>query len=1348
MAPTQPFPRVTRTSRLDAFLRRLANSCILLMGLVLLSSSAAHAQGGVPLVTVATDQSSLNLSNQFGIPAGTAINQAGDFAFVGNGDTALFLRAAGASTATRLLQIDDELPGFPGPQILSFLPELAINSSRKLFFGVTTRGGDNEFHSALLIYDGTNYHTVVSSGDIAPGSSGGATYGFNLIPGSIDDSGDVNFAAVPTGTGSTTFYIFLSGSPAAVRIAGLNDTPPAACTWCVPSTGSLENFFTGVPSGSVIFGSSFVPGLNSHGQMLLKLWGGLFIGSKDGLSLAPMASTGVCSPQPVTTGTTSLATPGINGFLNDNGVVAFTNPSSSGSAAICIAPAGGGSPGPAITAADSAPASIGGTITSPVALGFDDSGDIVFQSPISGSNLTTFALLRYHPSNVPTDVVAYNCEQAPGTNGSFFSLFPSSIPWSPGVICSSLASAFRGVSVANDGSVSFNGSLSSGGSGIYRLKPGATAPEFISLDSSGASTLPIGVISGGIGVGVTIISPNIFSMTGQTKILNNDSVFFSSYLTGGAADFAVSLGTPGSVQSLMSTADLLPSGARTLLGSAPPQAAGHFVAFTAQPAAGRINLLESDLTSGAITRVVSDNDPGFATAGGLAGNTVLAPNFFLNESGQVAFEAVGANTLISGIGVISFGLGSVNSAWLGFNSTCGTIYVWSPSGGLTKVVAAGDAAPNSTLKFSCVTLNSGPPSPLNSSGQLAFTSPSPFGPPLPCSLCDPFNPATGVNGVFLYTPGGTISEIAAANDTLPGQTQATTFVPNLSVPVNSPGQVAFGAQLETTSQGFFLRNADATQKVVENGDTIPGSSATFGFPHFISGLTDSGNLAFTAATSAAADGLFLAPAGGAIQTLALDGGAAPVPGGGTFSLTPGALVASTNPTSVTLSAGINLLKNFAVINGESDVAFSANIVSGSTNSGYFRVLHSGPAAGVPQAVVLQGQAAPGGGTFTAIPFASTPAILIAGMQDPDFALGPDGALAFVNEFTGGPGGILAEGMFVARPDGTLVKVAATGDVLPGGGVLAGLSMSPKLAAGDAGKFGFAAAIVGGTARRAVLVTKMPPGTATATTTLNPLQSPAVAQQPVMLTATVTCTTAGAGPPTGTVIFFDNGISLGTSTLNSSGQATLTTSSLVAGQDSLVAQYDGDTNFAPGNSTPLAVVVAGFAPPPANLTVTPGQNLVIPLTVFAPAGSTMSFTLSCSGLPANTACKFDMNPVAPGPNGTTVHLTLSTMASSKLSPVGPRNGHPALPGFGLATLLAALFAAGALVWRQEPRWRLVPCACLATFALALAIGGCGASASVPMSCSCVPGTPAGATTFTVIGTSGATTISAAMNVTVQ
>jgi hypothetical protein len=340
-------------------------------------------------------------------------------------------------------------------------------------------------------------------------------------------------------------------------------------------------------------------------------------------------------------------------------------------------------------------------------------------------------------------------------------------------------------------------------------------------------------------------------------------------------------------------------------------------------------------------------------------------------------------------------------------------------------------------------------------------------------------------------------------------------------------------------------------------------------------------------------------------------------------------------------------------------------------------------------------------------------------------------------------------MFVARPDGSLLKVAATGDSLPGGGVLAGLSISPKLAAGNAGRFAFLAAIAGGTARRAVFVTAIPLGTASTATTLSPLQSVAIEQQPVILAATVTSATAGN--PSGAVAFFANGISLGTGSLNSSGQATLTTSSLAAGQESIVAQYAGDSNFASGNSSPLDVVVAGFAASPANLNVTRGQSLNIPLTLYAPAGSNMSFMLSCSGLPANAACKFDMNPAVPGPNGTTVNITFTTMASSKLPGLPAHKDPAALRGFELIALLAALFAVAALHWRRAPRWRLVSCASLATFALALVIGGCGASSyssNTPVTPAGSPGTPAGLAAFTVTGTSGATTISTVVNVTVK
>jgi hypothetical protein len=94
-----------------------------------------------------------------------------------------------------------------------------------------------------------------------------------------------------------------------------------------------------------------------------------------------------------------------------------------------------------------------------------------------------------------------------------------------------------------------------------------------------------------------------------------------------------------------------------------------------------------------------------------------------------------------------------------------------------------------------------------------------------------------------------------------------------------------------------------------------------------------------------------------------------------------------------------------------------------------------------------------------------------------------------------------------------------------------------------------------------------------TTTLSSSANPSYVGQPVTLTATVT-PTSGTGTPTGTVTFSQGTTSLGTATLNSSGQATITTSALAPGADPITASYSGDTNFAPSTSSTLTQTVTG------------------------------------------------------------------------------------------------------------------------------------------------------------------------------
>ena len=83
-----------------------------------------------------------------------------------------------------------------------------------------------------------------------------------------------------------------------------------------------------------------------------------------------------------------------------------------------------------------------------------------------------------------------------------------------------------------------------------------------------------------------------------------------------------------------------------------------------------------------------------------------------------------------------------------------------------------------------------------------------------------------------------------------------------------------------------------------------------------------------------------------------------------------------------------------------------------------------------------------------------------------------------------------------------------------------------------------------------------------------------------LPLTFTATVAGSAP-TGNVSFYAGATLLGTSALNGSYQASLTTSSLAAGSNNITARYAGDTNNFTSTSAALAIQVqGGITPPPA------------------------------------------------------------------------------------------------------------------------------------------------------------------------
>ncbi|HEY5331237.1 MAG TPA: Ig-like domain repeat protein [Acidobacteriaceae bacterium] len=140
------------------------------------------------------------------------------------------------------------------------------------------------------------------------------------------------------------------------------------------------------------------------------------------------------------------------------------------------------------------------------------------------------------------------------------------------------------------------------------------------------------------------------------------------------------------------------------------------------------------------------------------------------------------------------------------------------------------------------------------------------------------------------------------------------------------------------------------------------------------------------------------------------------------------------------------------------------------------------------------------------------------------------------------------------------------------------------------------------ASTAVAVTINAPTVAT-TTVVSASPNPASAGASVVLTAT---TTATSGTPTGNVTFFDGATSLGTGTLNGSGVATLTVSTLAVGSHSITANYAGAGSFTASTSSAVALAISAVTTT-TSLTVSPnpaavGANVVLTATTTAASGT--------------------------------------------------------------------------------------------------------------------------------------------------
>ena len=134
--------------------------------------------------------------------------------------------------------------------------------------------------------------------------------------------------------------------------------------------------------------------------------------------------------------------------------------------------------------------------------------------------------------------------------------------------------------------------------------------------------------------------------------------------------------------------------------------------------------------------------------------------------------------------------------------------------------------------------------------------------------------------------------------------------------------------------------------------------------------------------------------------------------------------------------------------------------------------------------------------------------------------------------------------------------------------------------------------------------------AATTTTLSPsVPQSYSAFQAVTLTAQTQH--SGPGTPTGTVQFLDSGVSVGSTSVNASGQASLTTSSLTVGSHFVVAYYQGDTNFAPSNSLGVHITVTEAS------TTTTATSSLNPSTFNQQVTFTATVTGQFGGIPTGT-----------------------------------------------------------------------------------------------------------------------------------
>jgi hypothetical protein len=325
----------------------------------------------------------------------------------------------------------------------------------------------------------------------------------------------------------------------------------------------------------------------------------------------------------------------------------------------------------------------------------------------------------------------------------------------------------------------------------------------------------------------------------------------------------------------------------------------------------------------------------------------------------------------------------------------------------------------------------------------------------------------GGSTVLFRRGAGGIQRIAGADDALLDHRLAGVS----PAAVGPDGCVAFRAAFADGGAGVFLRCGDTTTLVVATGAVAPGGGTFAGIGNDVASGSG-GRVVFTATLGDGGAGIFLADGAGGFTDVVRTGSVSPA--GGTFTTVRliGISAAGRVGFRGAISGGpdgfffwdTGVLAKVAVVGDASPAggsftrvgqgamndgdmwSFRATISNGvdPDRTGLFRATPTGFGT-LLTSVVMDGDATPIGGTFANFPNSLVPVI------------NASGSIAFRATLADAP---FPSGVFVAQPDGTLLKAAAVGE--PNGSAGQVLVRLREVSLADDGGVVIRASLLGGT----------------------------------------------------------------------------------------------------------------------------------------------------------------------------------------------------------------------------------------------------------------------------------------------